>query len=247
MKCQNIFLTFGGPSQHYRNRVLELSRQARNLDFFHEIRGITDKDLIDGHHEFYQKHGNFLNDNSRGYGFWLWKPYIVLSTLYEMNDGDFLFYLDSGCSINNGGKERIQEYINMIKEQSEFDILSFQMDHLQEVKYTKRELLNHLNTDIKDMNSGQCLAGILIFRKGKHSIKVVEEWYRLASIPHLINDERNDEYRQFVDHRHDQSIYSLLVKKYGSLKIPDETYFEPEWEKNGRKYPFWATRIKLYG
>lgn len=244
MKCQNIFLTFGGPGQPYRNRVKEICRQARNLDFFDDIRGITDEDLISKHHDFYQKHAEFLNNNNRGYGFWLWKPYIVLSTLLNVNDGDFVFYADAGCTINNNGKERLKEYIDMIKNQNKHDIISFQMNHLHEVKYTKRELFDYLDTNIEHMNSGQCMATVLIMRKGEHSIKLVEEWYRLASIPSLINDKHTNGYSQFIDHRHDQSIYSLLVKKNGSIKIPDETYFEPDWKIDGRQYPFWATRIR---
>ena len=116
---------------------------------------------------------------------------------------------------------------------------------LPEIKYTKRDLLTYLDVPVEDMKSGQCMATVIIMRKGEHSMSVVNKWNELASIRELINDKRNlEEYKFFIDHRHDQSIYSLLVKKYGSIKIPDETYFEPHWLVNGNKYPFWATRIR---
>ena len=65
---------------------------------------------------------------------------------------------------------------------------------------------------------------------------------------YLINDDKTDEIPLFVDIRHDQSIFSVLVNKYGSIKIYDETYFEEfdsNWYKQGRNYPLLARRIRI--
>ena len=89
--------------------------------------------------------------------------------------------------------------------------------------------------------------------KNKHSLFVINEWYRISSLYFLLKDDDIDTIttntttttinnNNNVSHRHDQSILSLLVKKYGSIKIPDETFFYPFWEKTGLRYPFWATR-----
>jgi hypothetical protein len=44
----------------------------------------------------------------------------------------------------------------------------------------------------------------------------VNEWYILGCNYHLIDDTNSitDNDSEFVDHRHDQSIFSLLIKKY---------------------------------
>jgi hypothetical protein len=119
------------------------------------------------------------------------------------------------------------------------------MCDLPEIKYTKKELMTHLEVNTEDMSSGQCMATVIIMRKGEHSTSVVNKWYKLASIRDLINDKHSlNENKLFIDHRHDQSIYSLLVKQFGSIKIPDETYFEPHWMVRGKMFPFWATRIR---
>ena len=49
---------------------------------------------------------------------------------------------------------------------------------------------------------------------------------------------------QNEQHRHDQSIMSLLYKHMeGDLIIDDETYFGEGFESiKAKKYPFWATR-----
>jgi hypothetical protein len=239
------FLTFGGPTQEYHNRVIKIKDQAKSLNFFDEIIGLTDIDLKNNHPIFWEKNGEFMMSNRRGYGFWLWKPYVILSTLQDSGPNDIIIYMDAGCTLNPNGKERLNDYIRILNSQTEVDIISFQMCALPEIKYTKRDLLTYLDVPVEDMKSGQCMATVIIMRKGEHSISVVNKWNELASIRDLINDKRNlEEYKFFIDHRHDQSIYSLLVKKYGSIKIPDETYFEPHWVANGIKYPFWATRIR---
>ena len=116
---------------------------------------------------------------------------------------------------------------------------------LPEIKYSKKVLMTYLDVNTEDMRSGQCMATVIIMRKGAHSLSVVNKWYNLASICDLINDKHSlNEDKLFIDHRHDQSIFSLLVKQFGSIKIPDETYFEPHWIEKGKNYPFWATRIR---
>jgi hypothetical protein len=50
----------------------------------------------------------------------------------------------------------------------------------------------------------------------------------------------------FKENRHDQSVFSLLRKKYGTVMLSDEAKFldgtkEAEVFKT-KKYPFWATR-----
>ena len=56
----------------------------------------------------------------------------------------------------------------------------------------------------------------------------------------LFTDKYNNKQEEyFKDNRHDQSIFSIIRKLYGSIVISDETY------KNQRyKVPFIATRIR---
>ena len=86
------------------------------------------------------------------------------------------------------------------------------------------------------------MATTILIRKNQHSIDVINEWYKNCENYDLINDSKSNESPLFIDHRHDQSIYSILVNKYGSIKLIDETYFHPNWEINGKNYPIWAKR-----
>jgi hypothetical protein len=243
---RKIFVTFGGPTENYHNRVKKICEQAESLNIFSEIRGLTDLVLKENHYDFWNNHSEFLHNNKRGYGFWLWKPYIIRSVLQDVEADDIIVYMDSGCTINVEGKQRLNEYIDLLNSQTKFDIISFQMCMLPEVKYSKYALMKHMNVNNEDQHSGQCNATVILIRKGKHSISLTNKWYNIASIYNLINDEHHSqEHKMFIDHRHDQSIFSILVKQMGSIKIPDETYFGQEWNTKGKKYPFWATRIRF--
>jgi hypothetical protein len=39
---------------------------------------------------FWQKHGDFILSNPRGYGYWIWKSYLIQQKLLEIPDGDIL-------------------------------------------------------------------------------------------------------------------------------------------------------------
>jgi hypothetical protein len=41
--------------------------------------------------DFYEKNRIIL-EKKRGFGYWLWKPYIIIDTLSKLNDGDILIY-----------------------------------------------------------------------------------------------------------------------------------------------------------
>ena len=54
--------------------------------------------------EFWNNHSEFILANKRGYGYWLWKPYLIMKTLEQMNDNDILVYADCGCEIESNKK-----------------------------------------------------------------------------------------------------------------------------------------------
>lgn len=249
-KKQKInFLSFGGPTSNYHHTLNRICNEARNLEIFDEITAITDHDLKKDE-EFWKKNGQFIESNYRGYGYWLWKPYVINKRLQEIADNDILIYCDAGCELNKNGLQRVFEYIDALNTNiDDYGIFSFRLRH-KEISYTKNKIFEYFNTEEKDKPLPQCMATIMIIKKNQHSINVIKEWYEICSNNHhLINDERTNEDPQFIDNRHDQSIYSMLVKKYGSIKVYDETYFNEvefneRWGEESNKYPLLAKRLR---
>lgn len=91
-----------------------MKTQAHRFNIFDNIVCVTDKDLQNDN-DFWPKHSRFINSNPRGYGYWLWKPYIILKQLELLNDGDILFYADCGCELNIRGLPKMNNYISLTK------------------------------------------------------------------------------------------------------------------------------------
>ena len=241
MNVKKYFLTFGGPSLNYHKAVNRICNEAKDLNFFDKIIGKTDLDLKNDY-EFWSMHQKFIEENKTGYGFWLWKSYLIKKQLEEMNFNDILIYCDAGCQLNKNGLDRLNKYVGLVNE-SEYGIIGFQMGYIEH-SWTKMDTIIELD-GLKESESGQLVGGIVILRKCDHTIDLVNKWYSYGSNYHLIDDsmsiQPND--KIFKDHRHDQSIFSILRKKYGCIILPDETYFF-NWEEDGKKYPIWAKRYK---
>jgi hypothetical protein len=235
-----VFITFGGPKERFKNPLVRIYNEAKNFSVFDEIYCFDDSDLKKDE-IFWNKHGSFIEKNYKGYGYWIWKPYLIHKKLNELNEGDILVYADCGCEININGKKRFNEYIDMLdNNENNYGIISFQMEHLEKL-WTKKAILQWFEADENIKNTGQCIGGIQIIKKNEHSINIINEW--LNNIKYeFINDTRNDEEPYFIENRHDQSIYSIIVKKYGSIKLSDETWFH-DWN-NGINYPILAKRNK---
>lgn len=240
-----VFITFGGGHPSYHMAVNRVVKEARQLNFFDEIHGYTDLDLKKS--DFWSHHKSFIETPARGYGCWIWKPYFIKTELDKLKNDDILIYCDAGCMINPQGMPRLLEYIEMLNTNTEgYGMISFQLGY-EEYKYTKRAIFEHLNAPESIQNMQQCLGTIQIIKKNTHSMNIINKWYDIATNNYNLidfNTLSTNESPNFVQNRNDQSILSVLVNIYGSIKLKDETYFPDAWDTDGKPYPFWARRMR---
>ena len=243
-KQRKWFITFGGPSENYHSAVKRISREASEFDVFDEIIGYTEQDLM-ADASFWGKHQHFIESNaSRGYGCWLWKPHLTLKTLEKMNDNDLLVYADAGCFMNKDGRSRLLEYFDMLNTSTEIGNVSFQMGYLDEL-FTKMDIFEYYNAnDPTIVKTGQLVGGAYVLRKCQHTMELINRWYDGCCQYHLIDDSygKLPNVPSYDSTRNDQSIFSVLRKKYGSIMLSDETWFGPRWTDDGKNYPIWAIR-----
>jgi hypothetical protein len=220
-----------------------IKHEAISLNFYDKIIIYTENDFDE---KYLEQHGNFMKKN-KGYGFWMWKSYFVKKTMEQMDDGDILVFADCGCHLVNNpiAINRLESYIKLCKT-LDSGILSFQMC-FPEKSYTKMDVfekLDELNEEM--MNSGQLVGGIFVLRKCQNTINLINEYYDLCQNYNLIDDSisklPND--ATFIDHRHDQSVFSILRKKRGTILIPDETWFNNFMSQEAQSKPILATRIR---
>lgn len=242
---QKWFITFGGPTVNYHNAVVRICREANEIGAFDHVIGYTEKDLMNDA-SFWNKHKDFILANERGYGYWIWKSYLTKKMLEKMNDNDILVYADAGCQINPNGKPRLLEYFDIVNK-SKFANYSFQIPPYLEKIWTKMDIIQYYDANQHHIvETGQLVGGIYILRKCQHTIDLIDRWYEGSCQYHLLDDSPSSipNHASFNGSRHDQSLFSVLRKKYGcEMSDFDETWFGPNWTVRGDRYPFWAMRM----
>jgi hypothetical protein len=107
-------------------------------------------------------------------------------------------------------------------------IMAFNMSggHLEK-HWTKRDVFRTTDTDSDAYkNTPQRMASFIVARGTAFAKCLIREYLNLCCNPHLITDTANVDgwvEPDFKDHRHDQSIWSVLTKKYEVATLPDPT------------------------
>ena len=233
-------------SRNFKNRYEVINKLGNKSGLFNNFKCFNEQDIDNNFKEKY----NEIWNSSKGGGYWIWKPYIILKMLETINDNDIIVYIDSGCNINItlDSKQRFNEYIDMVNN-SKSGLLRFQLTY-QEKKFTNKKTIEYFkNKFIIDnikmdeyLDNFQLVGGIQIIKKTQFAIDFFNK------VLEILNDDSylfgNKYTLQNEQHRNDQSIMSLLYRVMnGDLIIDDETYFEEGFNsEKAKKYPFWATR-----
>ena len=107
---KNVICSFA--NKPFVDALDRLSLQIKKISFFDKDFLFTEKDLDEN---FKNEFKDVLVEGVKGYGYWVWKPYLIKKVLDELNIGDTLLYVDAGCHINYKGKKRIGKYFELLK------------------------------------------------------------------------------------------------------------------------------------
>jgi len=179
-----------------------------------------------------------IMSQKRGAGYWLWKPYFIHSILFNMTKDDVLFYADSGSVF----VRRMDGIFKAVMDDPK-GIVGFTLagGHLEK-HYTKRDLFIHMDMNKPEYtDTPQRMASFMCFRRTPESVAIAWEYLKLSCTPHLVMDAPNaDGWIEpgFVDHRHDQSIWSLLTKKHGITILPDPTQWGVQHGENTEEHQY---------
>ena len=208
-----------GSNDEYINLAEKTVQSINNLYSKSETKVFKPKDLPD-------EINNYAKTYSKGYGYWIWKPYIVKKALSTVNENDILLYVDGRSGLRQIGKpiRWLDEFIM----QNQFDIASWQMIH-KEMSWTNGDIISAFNLDLNSvlLKTGQFAATFHAWRKNIRSQNFSNEWLNF-----LLNnrefcrddDSQNANHKKFIDNRHDQSVFSLMIKT--KISKNDSTAFK---------------------
>lgn len=228
----------------FKKRRSGFVREAQAIDVFDEII-VYELDMLP--EDFIAQHSDFITSNSRGFGYWIWKPCIVLEEMRKADPDDVLIYLDVGFTINHPGRKRLLEYIHIVRS-SPWKMLSFVNTHT-EYRWTKQDLANRLgvSNDPTIMFTTQIAAGCFLLQRTSSNIELIKQWVNIAveGDYHFSDNSQSIEknHDQFIEHRHDASIGSLLRKIRGTTITHYEVqHYDASFNAVRDKLPMWATR-----
>ena len=242
-----------------------IKAQALASKYYDEIKIFDSDDFDDQMKETYKNLK--ISQKKRGYGYWFWKPIILLKVMKEIEPGSIIHYADIGCHIQNKNK-RFYEYLDILIKNKNW-LLPFQyhfeninnineiiFQQREEYKYTKADLLDYFGclNDKRITHSPQFWSGTFFMTKCNEAEMFLKKWDDVWKKKfELVDDSESklNNFDGFIENRHDQSIFSILCKKES---IKSLSAYECEWgEKNSKRTwdhnqnnPILAKRDKKY-
>jgi hypothetical protein len=246
---RKIFLTFGDGSEGLRQAAQRLAMQARATGWFDEIHvyDLSSIATLDG--TWWRSNESFVRRNPRGLGYWIWKPKIIYEALRTLSSGDVVVYADAGYEININGTPRFQAYLETARVKGFLGFLLSQTIG----QYTKGDTLGRFGVGVSSSLCGyqQHHAGLIIAARSELTVEVSRYWAEVCCEEGgLYLDDRlsvRPSCSNFIDHRHDQSILSLIFWLLNvAVSLPIEDYWPEFWAAGAypTNYPFHAMRNK---
>ena len=242
-------VVFGDGSVDFKEAAQRLGEQANNLEIFNHVYVLDSASLSQLSIRYKQDLAKITKLTSYPLYYRAIKPWAIL---YFMEDAskkhDIIFYIDAGCELPNNivSKLRLKK---IIKKVYEYGAIAEYIGY-KESAYSRKNLIDAFEPLSSIDALRQIQSTWSMFKNNNENIKFMLEWIELSDPKYNywqdpVSAELNDQNPEFIENRWDQSIFSLLYKKY---QLPTKNAF---WEYGGKfgnlrglSIPIHATRNK---
>jgi len=175
----------------------------------------------------------------RGAGYWLWKPFIILDAMSSVPDGTPVLYTDIALTF-------VADPSPLLALAEQHPVSLFGMSSGQPATaWTKRDCFIELDADTPEFwNLPQLWAGMQLYRAGPEARTFLHKLCKAMTNEAALTDQPNiyglPDLPTFRDHRHDQSILTILAHKEGVPIFPDPSQFG-RWDAQPDGLPFRQT------
>lgn len=224
----------------FASAAKRLHAEASDLGLFAEAYVHTDFSFLDApESDVWARHLTaWQHFGARIAGFGWWKP--ALCRRYLASDSlparsGLLVYSDAGSRID---KLSAGAWRSALVAMQRFDVLAIVEPEFAEHRFTKIDVFERFSTALAGSLAsieGQFITGLIIFRKTPAAFRLIRAWEYLVADIGLVDEtaDISQEHRNFVSHRHEQSVWSLLVKCAilgREIQLPGE----PAWNITAR-------------
>ena len=224
---KTLFLTFGDGSPEFRAASARLEMQAKNIGVFTSVLSLDHESLIQVSPEYLIAQISNMKLHTHPKYFRAAKSWVIQAGLSgKFGKFDLICYADAGCEI---AVNRITRLVlkGYLKKAFLYGGLAEQLP-LPERNWTKKKTMNYFQPSASHALSGQVQSGLSYWRVEEKNLDLVNQWCSLSD-PKLdlwqdpIDKASEEDY--FIEHRHDQSIFSLLWKQAGLLVMPVNSHW----------------------
>lgn len=210
-----IFASYATPD--FAKRRDALCESALRVGFNESLR-LAPSDLdVEG---FAATHREILAQ-PRGAGYWLWKPYLIRRILSGMNPGQVLVYSDAGRDAYYRFTKFPSALIARLKSSGEGFLLGPALyQHGPLTRWTKGDCLALLAPKQQTLLQRPIIqATWSVWSHTPAAMSFLDRWLQCCSDARCLTDVASsvsDDPPDFIDHRHDQSILTLLAYQLGA-------------------------------
>ncbi len=242
----DIYVTFGGAA--YDSTVGRIVERGKSL-------GATDVWVYDDawlettefrrlHRALWEHPGS--NGVKYGYGWYCWKPYVIIRAMERMHYSDVLLYTD-GDTFPIADFRSLYDYC--IRERGFFLFEASGCSNRQYVKRDCFEIVDPLHT--VPIDSQHATGRFALFQKGRPDVETfLLDWLRFGTDPRVPTRDPSvmaPEYPGFEENRGDQSVLSILAHLYGIPLHREADAFGNGVKKDWGLYPQLFEQIYCQG
>lgn len=223
-----------------------LMRQSDSLWPFNERVILTRENLDYYCPQLLKRYPEIFSIKHKGFGYYSWKAEFILSLMKKQRliDGGVV-WMDAGCEVNSNVLTKFT--FARILESAVRNGGWFYSLRTPETHYSKRDLIIRFPESSRVSPDHQIQANFFVLH-GERGEELARNWLSV-----ILEDRRNFDFSQsyggensdFVEHRNDQSILSLMVK---SMKFPISRFVPPAQPRGvagtikGLISPVWIAR-----
>jgi len=219
---KKIHISFGNEKFYKSLELLEkTSLEIGKIDKFIHY---TQQQLKE--EEFWIKN-QYILSKSRGAGYWIWKPYIILKTFENINNDDIVLYSDAGLKVIDNLNPLFEiAQMNPNDGKVIFKVPWVGAQHIAKM-WVKRDCFILTNSnEQKYWNAVMTNGAVSLWVKNEQNTIFLNEWLKYLRDPRISTDDPNMcgvNFVEFKDHRHDQAVLTLLAVKYNFELFRDPT------------------------
>jgi hypothetical protein len=234
---KKILITFSGSAYDYSTQLIVERARKMGAD---DVWVYDDRWLIET--DFWKLNGWLFDrlDNhgqtGRGFGWFCWKPFIILDALSRLNDGDIVLFTDADTY-------PVADFSVLFEECDRRNgMMLFSAVGCENQHWTKRDCLIVMGQDAERYRFCQhAVARFMLFQKGSWRVQqFLAEWLTYCLNPLAQTFDPSvilPEYPDLHQHRTEQSVFTLLAHKYGERLYREACQFGNSVDEDKDLYP----------